>query len=322
MGTPSFDLTSRDLVTGIAIVTLCCAAAAYFPVFGFFSFLVLPLPVLFYRVKLGRQAGGMIGAAAMGIMAAVSGGWPPDLWLMLGMIGQGFVLGECIEQDFSIEKTIAWSSMAILLAAFFLLTVLGNFAGTGGWELLSAFIRKNLEMTATVYRQLDVPEENIRLLTESLDRIHYVLMRLLPALMAAGLIFSAWMNLLLGRIALRANHLPVPAFGRLNIWQAPDWLVWGVISAAVMSFLPVEPIRFIGANAGIVLMLVYFFQGLAIISYYFDKKSVPLVLRVMIYAIIALQQILMLIVVGLGFFDTWMNFRRLGTENQGRPPSG
>ncbi len=321
MGTPSSDLKSRDLIAGIAIITLCCAVAAYFPVFGFFSFLILPLPAMFYRIKLGRRNGGVIAMVPLAIMAAVTGGWQPDLWLMLGMIGQGFVLGECVEQHFSIEKSIAWATATVLMAAFFLLTVMGNFAGTGGWELLSAFIRKNLEMTATVYRQLDVPAEKIRMLTESLDRIHYVLLRLLPALMAAGLMFSAWMNLLLGRITLRANRLPTPAFGRLNTWQAPEWLVWAVIAAGLMAFLPVEWIKFPGANALIVLMMVYLFQGLAIISYYFNKKQVPLVLRVMIYAIIALQQILMIFVIGLGFFDTWINFRRLGVKDQAPPPS-
>lgn len=310
---------TRNVIAGTAIVTLCCSAAVYFPVFGFISFLMLPLPILFYRIKLGRSPAGMISAVSLIIIATVSGGWKPDIWLMFGMLGQGFLLGEFVEKDFPVEKTIAYSSGAILLAGFFLLMVIGNLAGSGGLDLLSGYLRKNLEMTAAVYRQLDMPEENVRLLTDSLDQIHYVLLRVMPALIASGLVFAAWVNLLLGRAALRANRLHTPEFGRLNTWQAPDALVWGVIGCALMLFLPIPPIKFIGLNILIVLLMVYLFQGLGILSFYFENKKVPLLLRVMIYGIIALQQLLVILVIGVGFFDTWINFRRLGVGNPDQP---
>jgi uncharacterized protein YybS (DUF2232 family) len=59
-------------------------------------------------------------------------------------------------------------------------------------------------------------------------------------------------------------------------------------------------------------MTVYFFQGIAIVSFYFDKKRLPRFVRVFLYTLIALQQLILLVVIGLGFFDLWVNFRRLG----------
>jgi uncharacterized protein YybS (DUF2232 family) len=61
-------------------------------------------------------------------------------------------------------------------------------------------------------------------------------------------------------------------------------------------------------------MTIYFFQGIAIVSYYFEKKRFPRILRVFLYALIALQQFLLLLIVGLGFFDIWLNIRRLPVD--------
>jgi uncharacterized protein YybS (DUF2232 family) len=63
-------------------------------------------------------------------------------------------------------------------------------------------------------------------------------------------------------------------------------------------------------------MTIYFFQGIAIISFYFEKKRFPRLLRIVLYSLIALQQVVLLVVVGLGFFDMWLNFRKLGVEKK------
>jgi len=37
-------------------------------------------------------------------------------------------------------------------------------------------------------------------------------------------------------------------------------------------------------------------------------------IRFFLYSLIALQQMVLLLVIGLGFFDMWLNFRRLDTQ--------
>ena len=70
----------------------------------------------------------------------------------------------------------------------------------------------------------------------------------------------------------------------------------------------------IGMNGVIVLMTVYFFQGIAIVSFFFEKKQLPVALRFILYSLIAIQQLLLLVVIGCGFFDMWLNFRKLETN--------
>ena len=89
-------------------------------------------------------------------------------------------------------------------------------------------------------------------------------------------------------------------------------LVWGAIASGVLLLLPNLAAKTVGLNGLAVLTIVYFFQGMAIVAYFLQKKQVPRIARVVLYGLIALQQILMLAVAGVGFFDTWFNFRKIG----------
>ena len=312
-----FAQNARDIAAGTAIAVVCALISVYFPVPGFICFLLLPLPVLFYRVKLGRPAAAAITIAALVLISQALDGATADIWMILGMLGLGFGLGDFLERDFSIEQTIGWACILVLTSGLVILVVLGNLTAGGPWGLMSEYIRRNLEMTAALYREIEAPEKNIRLLTESMDQLHHVLTRIVPALVAAGLLFAAWMNVLIARAVLRYNRMPVPEFGILNRWRAPENLVWAVIACALLIVMPHSLFKFAGLNGLIVLLPIYLFQGLAIVSFYFESKQMPVVLRVLIYVFIAIQQLLALIVVGLGFFDTWADFRRLGKNKNG-----
>jgi uncharacterized protein YybS (DUF2232 family) len=50
---------------------------------------------------------------------------------------------------------------------------------------------------------------------------------------------------------------------------------------------------------------------MAIVSFYFEKKQVPRFFRILLYTLIALQQLALIAVIGIGLFDMWFNFRKL-----------
>ncbi len=311
MARSSFDPTFGNLIAGTAIISLFCAIAAYIPVFGFAFFFLLPLVVLIYRVRFGARATLIVTALSLMIMSVLAGGVNPDIMLMAGMLGHGFLLGKFVENHTSVDKAIAYSSVIILTAGILSIMVIGNFTGTGTIGLLSGYVEKNLEMTAALYKQFDASEESIRILDESIEKIHYALLVVLPGITAAIIVIAAWVNLLLGSVILERAGFITPVFKRLNLWQAPDVLVWGVIGCALLLVLPFQVLRILALNALIVMMTVYLLQGFAIISFYFDKKEVPLIIRIIIYGAVLIQQFLLLFIIGLGFFDTWLNLRRI-----------
>jgi len=193
---------------------------------------------------------------------------------------------------------------------------------TGLYTLVSTYVATNLKLSLELYKGIGIPQETIDAITASLDRIQYVLIRILPSLAAASTLFVAWTNLIAARPIMTRRGLFYPDFGRLNHWRAPDPLVWGVIGCGLMTIVPNMDIRLIGINGLLVLLTVYFIQGIAIVSFYFEKKRLPRTIRVVLYTMIAFQQIFLLVVICIGLFDMWINFRKLDThKHEPDPPA-
>ena len=308
----------KTIFSGIAITTLIGALSISVPILGFFCFLMLPLPPLSYRLRLDRKKTTIIICSAWCCLLFFAGDLSVDMFFIAGMLLLGFLMGEGIRKNWPADKTIAIACGVVLLSGAVGLVLYGNMASLSLPEMVSLYIDKNLEMTLALYKSMKMPEENIRMISEAMASIKYVLMRILPSLFAAGLLLSSWLNLLLARIALKREKTAYPALGPLTIWKAPENFVWGVIGCALMLLLPVGTIKMLGLNGMIIFLVIYFFQGIAVVSFYFETKRVPFALKVLLYSMIFIQQIFLLVIAGLGFFDIWLNFRRLGMDNGNR----
>ena len=305
----------KDIINAVIITILIFAVAVFFPIIGFFCALFIPLPIFFYHSKLGRHTGAIIAILAFSVMLFIIGRVSIDVVFFGGLILIGFVLGELVRFNFSIEKTVTYACGSVLLAGFVGMLVLGSLTSKGIYQLLSEYVANNLELSLAIYQNMGMSEENIQLLASSLDKIQYVLVRIIPSLVAASTLFVVWSNLLMAKALLVKKALFYPDFGPLSLWKAPEYLVWGVIACGLVLFLPSTGFKILGINGLLIFMTIYFFQGIAIVSFFFERKGFPRILRFFLYSLIALQQILLLAVIGLGFFDMWLNFRKLGKQN-------
>ncbi len=304
----------KDIVNGVLVTSLIFFISVFIPIIGFVVALFIPLPVLYYRLKLGRNTGAVIPIISGLIMVILIGDVSLDVLLFAGLFLIGFVLGEVIELNVSIEKTMLYACGSVLLAGLAGLFIFSIISGEGIYTIVSNYVAKNLELTMVLYRDMGMSEESIGLISRSLDKIQEALIKIIPALVSVSTLFVAWTSILLAKPVLMRRSLFYPDFGPLNIWRAPEYLVWGVIGCGIALFLPNTAAKIISLNALLILMTIYFFQGIAIVSYYFSKKGFPRIIRVFLYTLIAVQQLILLAVIGLGFFDMWFNFRRLGKQ--------
>ncbi|MEW6076779.1 MAG: YybS family protein [Thermodesulfobacteriota bacterium] len=312
-----FNGISRDIISGVAISSLIVFVSSRLPVLGALGLLSLPLPIFYYRAKLGRKNGLIMLAAVIGVISLIIGGASPDLIFVAGLLMTGFVLCELVERQMSIEQTLMLTGGLVFFAGVFGLIVYSNMAGAHPWALLTAYIGENLAFSLKLYKDVGMPAEQVQIISQSLETIQYYLVRILPSLCGAFLLLVAWITFLGARTVLIKRGMGFPDFGRLNTWQAPEPLVWGVIASGGLLLLSYSPARLIALNALILLMTIYFFQGIAIVSYWFEKKHLPAAMRFFIYSLIALWHVLLVFIVGLGFFDVWADFRRLKQPETG-----
>ena len=301
----------RDIVSGIAITSLIFAISVYMPIIGFICSLFIPLPILFYRSKLGRTTGAIIPIITIIVMIAVLGGMSIDILFFVELLLLGFVLSELIELDLSIEKTMLYACGSVIFIGIVGLLFYSNLSDKGIYALVAEYVSKNLKLTLEVYENMGVSKESIHMISSSLENIEYVLIRIIPALVVASTFFVSWTNLLVAKPILKSRGLFYPSFGSLKIWKAPEFLIWVIIGCGLLLLLPEKTFKIIGLNGLLIMLTVYFFQGIAIVSFYFEKKRFPRVLKVFLYSLIALQQAVLLVIIGLGLFDMWLNFRKL-----------
>jgi uncharacterized protein YybS (DUF2232 family) len=302
---------SKDIISGIAVTSLIFVISVYIPIIGFFCALFIPLPTLIYRSKLGRTTGTIIPVIATIIMAVILGGISIDILFFFELLLLGFVLSELLELNLSIEKTILYACGSVIITGIICLLFYSNIANKEIFSLVSEYVGKNIELTLSLYENMGMKQESIQMISASLESIKYVFIRIIPALVVASTLFISWINLLLSKSIFNNWDLIYPDFGTLKLWKAPELLVWIIIGCGILLIFPNNTLKILGLNGLLILMTIYFFQGIAIVSFYFEKKKLPRLLKFFLYSLIALQQIVLLVVIGLGFFDMWLNFRKL-----------
>jgi uncharacterized protein YybS (DUF2232 family) len=307
----------NEFLTATAVTTLFALVGLHLPVIGLLVSVFIPLPVLFYRSKLGRSRGALI-LIAVTLIIASSMRWrsitSTVFFFELGLVG--FILCEVFEMDMSLEKTVAVTTGVVIGAGAVMVGFYGLVSANSLWDQTSNYLYRNLELALDVYRQMEVSEDRIDILAQSMEGILYVMLRILPAIAIASTLLVVWSNLLLARPLLRSRNLHCPEFGTLNEWKAPEPLVWLVIVSGLLLLVPYGGLKLLGVNGLIIMMMVYFFQGIAIVSFYFEKKQFPKVLRGILYGLIAIQQFVLLLVIAAGFFDFWVDFRRIKKRSE------
>jgi uncharacterized protein YybS (DUF2232 family) len=299
----------KDMVLGTCLCILIFAVSYTFPLLGVFALLLLPLPVLYFRLKLGRNSGGIIALAGFLVLMVISGGVAFDTLYFAALLMTGLFLGECIERQCGIEKTMVITVTGVLALSAAAFGMYAVFQSQGIGEIIQNYISQYLALTSDLYTDMGIEQTQINALNSAFVAV-------MPGMFIVSYMTTVWLNVLiikrlLARIGIRLKNME-----NLNRFRAPDRLVWAVIGFGILLALPVGSLKYLGINCLIILMLIYFFQGIAVISFYFQKKQSPTFLKVFCYGLIAVQIYFLILVIGLGFFDNWINFRKLETQKK------
>jgi uncharacterized protein YybS (DUF2232 family) len=135
-----------------------------------------------------------------------------------------------------------------------------------------------------------------------------------PAFLLIGSLIGAAANYALIRIAWMRLYGPGLFSGRaFSEWICPENLVWGFILSGVALFLGQGMVADAGLNVFLVMLCIYFAQGLSIIVYFLKVRKVPTFFWFVLFILIFVQPLLIGLVAGLGVFDIWADFRKLRT---------
>jgi uncharacterized protein YybS (DUF2232 family) len=288
-------------------------ASVWIPIAGPFFSLLTPLPFLYYSAKLGVSQAVKLTCVSIlvtGLIAAITR-QSQLIFLCFEFSVLGLILSEIFRRKMSIGTSVLLGTCLLLLMGLLVLAVAGLRKNLGPLEMVYAYLLESLEETARLYTQVGADPEKAGAFQETLKALKEVVALIYPSLMIVGSAFVVWLNVIMSRPLFIKRNLEVPDFGALDRWKSPELMVWGLIAAGFSLFLSFSPLRLVAVNALVIMLAIYFFHGLSVLLFYLNKYRVPPWMRVGVYALIVLQQILVVGVTMAGLFDQWIDLRRI-----------
>jgi uncharacterized protein YybS (DUF2232 family) len=293
------------LASALATALLITAAGFVGPLAAVLL-LAAPVPIAYVGLTRGWLAS--LGAIILAAVLLALDNWQSAVQYLL-VFGPGTLLVPEL-----LKRKIFWdrAAAAATLGTLGLLVPTGVVIASGMGVSLNGLVRKAImaEVAAAenLYPEMNIPPEQLI----ELQKVGEMLIEWVPRLYPAFVAISIGGVMLVLALALRRlvgtqMQLPGPLFSQ---WKLPEQMVWGAIVAGFASFAPWAPVKIAALNVLIVLLPLYFLQGMAIVASFLVKRNMPPFVRGMVYLLIVILNPLPLLVTALGVFDLWIDFRK------------
>ena len=275
---------------------------------SFFFNLLVPLPIAALTLRRGLRPGLIALAAATALFAALSPAGGMVVYLLQFSIAS-LLLPFLLRQGHRWDKAIAISWAVMLISVATVMVAEAALHDITLNAMVNEYIAREIEQLRELYSQsADLPAEQKEQLLSVLTELGKTISIIWPAVVAflAGLLLLIQV-FLLWLLPATKDLLPGPVF---IDWKVPDHLVWPMITAGFAAFFTSATIQAIAVNLLIIMFPLYYLQGLAIVTYYFQQRGTSLWLRAISYFLLAMFNPLPFFLAGVGLFDLWGNFRK------------
>ena len=297
------------LGTGVTLLIFVVSLRA--PLVGLGTALLTPLPVMIVCHRWGLRGGILVVLIVALVTSTVFSPFLGAIFFTeFGLMG--LLLHHWVEaRGLSWDRGILLSSFIVLATLVLVVNVQSKMTGVN----VADWMREEIGETGRRVLGATVSDTTTPgSLSIDLEGLTNFTLRILPALMILtvwleGIINVALFTWFTNRFV--SSHRRTVMKPEFSVWIFPDRLVWGGILGGFLMVTRISSLVTIGINVVTLLLAVYFLQGMAIVSFYFKKKKVPLGFRVIGYTMIGLIQFFLILVAALGLFDIWADFRNL-----------
>ncbi len=286
---------------------------SFVPVAGVFPGLLTPAPTAFAVIRWGFPAAWYVPGCAgvLGSLILCLLGSSYSIPYLLTLLGIGVIIGYGLRSRWSTGKIVGFSSLlAIGMAGLFFIMALSETRGEMVRVIeqdLRAAVSDTLKQLGNSSPETQDMERNL------LDTVPFIV-RIIPGVFISCILGISWLNLLVLLRYCRTAPYEFCVREKLTLWKTPEFLVWFVIAGGIMLLVPVDDFKLPGINFLIVIGTIYFFHGLAIVAFYFEKWKMPFWVKGFVYAVLFLQQFTLMATAVLGLFDVWFDFRKLAKK--------
>ena len=314
----SMSFSNHPFLKLFLIIASLVFAASFIPVAGSIILIFFPMILFLNGMIYDRNktaAAFLVSFLILFLLAAFMHlNLPVIAIFTMGMTG--LFIAQITAQNGSIEKIIIYPALFIIAAISLYFIYSGFVLRVNPWQLVEKYITAIIEENVKLYSQLPLKAEDINFVKDNKKNIIDGIIKIFPAMVVITSALIVWANFLTGKRILAKAGITWPKFNALARWQAPDFIIWIFIVSGGLLFVSNNDVIFFSVNIFLITCFIYLLQGLAILSFLFQNKNIPLFFRYFFYFLIAVQQILMIPVMAVGLFDIWVDFRKFIQKDQ------
>lgn len=285
--------------------------------------MAVPLPLLLVALRCGKKAGWMAAAIPVGGAIALGGGFIFPIMVFLVFAGFALLSAWLLRSGWSIRQC---ASVAFLIGMVVLTTILlwALFSDADPQSRIIAGMNiVKVELLKAVSTTEGVDALALATFQSELDQFINLLGLLFPAFIITGWFLIHVANLVMVRSLLNRWGEDRIRPEKMADFRLPFFLVWTVIIMVALGQITEGKLHYLSVNLGLFLAVPYFFQGLAVVRQAFQHHKINGFWRGVFFATLIFWTGLVLLVLMLGLFDTWIDFRhRFFINREGQPPSG
>lgn len=254
----------------------------------------------------------MIVVALTALIVLLSSGAVSMMLYTLQFGVPGALLPWLLKRGIAWDKSVIITVGVMLLASLSGLTVMSLAKGNSPFAVVGGLIDREIEQTTLMMRdvfvQTELSADQTSAMTHSFEQMIDFMRQVYPAAVVTVSGALVLCLVLLLSIAARGRYvIPGQAFPH---WKAPASLIWLLIPAGFAVAFMDGMLERLALNVLVILLPVYFLQGLAIIDCFFRRKEFSPLFRGIGYLLVTLVNPLPMVVTGLGVFDLWADFRK------------
>jgi uncharacterized protein YybS (DUF2232 family) len=301
---------AAEIILAALVVVGVFISGSVLPILGVFLSLLSPLPFVLLRLRHGLAA--VILALALTTLALGGLSSPRQGVAFLLEFGLAAVLlAEGLRRGRRPEVVVTGVAALLTLGGVGVL-ILASDQWAHPLAAVSQHVQALLADVETWTARVGLSSEGVAPLSGAVAQPQTFLFMAFPGLFFVGSLLTASGYVLV----LRGLARRWPAqFGGLTSepfrWELPEWLVWAFIAAAILYLTGLPWLQATGLNVLIILVGLYFLQGLSIAAFLFQRFHLPRFLGTLSVLLLLFQPFLALLVAGVGLFDVWFAFRRL-----------
>jgi uncharacterized protein YybS (DUF2232 family) len=301
---------AAEVVLAVLLGVGVFVSGTFFPVLGAGLTLLAPLPFVALRLRHGPSAQGLaLALAAVSLAVPLSTAQALAFLLEFGV--PAILLAEGLQRARRPEVLVTGVAVVLTVGGLGVLLL-----SSGQWahplDAIQQQVGGLLADMETLSVRVGGPKDAAVLPGKSVAALRAFLLMAFPGLFFTGSLLTAagyvvLLQALVRRWPAQLGGLAPGAFR----WQLPEVLVWVFIGAGALFLTGFPGWKALGLNGLIILVGLYFLQGMCIVAFFFQRFQLPRFLATLSVVLLVLQPFFTLLVAALGLFDVWFAFRRL-----------